>query len=243
MDLIKEYTPISDEEIERLRNEIKSKYENNLRQFGVWEKADDSYAMYQLIYLYKYKGKAVHKDVVADFVIGHFPNATKDQQVRHLGSQAGYNVLNKGEEYNGEKVPSGYNLLVDLNYPKPDFMARALRRTTTLSSSDFEVIKRSWNYRCATCGEKEGEPHKVSGVIVRLEQGHMDPNLPLGPGNIIPQCQYCNRDMFKNNFVFDENGYPKYINNPNYVLRSPENVKQRMKKVLETNEPEQNEDH
>lgn len=242
MKLIDEYIPISDEEIERLKAEIKNKYDENLKQYGVKQKADDSFAMYQLIYLYKYKGKAVHKDVVAKFVQDHFENATNDQQVRHLGSQDGYNVYNRYEDVNGEKVPSGYNLLIDLDYPKRDFMARALRRNITMNSSDFEELKRAWNYRCATCGAKEGEPHKVSGAIVKLQQGHKDPNKPLEQGNTIPQCQYCNRDYYKDNFVFDDNGYPSKINNPNFVLRSTDDVKRRMKQVLENNMPENNED-
>lgn len=235
MELIDEYTPLSDEEIERLKKEIKNKYDKNLKRYGVKQLSDDSYAMYQLIYLYKHKGKAVHKDVVAKFVQDQFKNAANDQQVRHLGSKFGYNVYNTYEEVNGEKIPSGHSLLVNLNSPRRDFILRANRRDVIINSSDFEKIKKVWEYKCATCGAKEGEPHKVLGEKVKLQRGHKDPNKPLELGNILPQCQYCNRDFFKDNFVFDDNGYPSAINNPAYVLRSTDKVQREMMELIKNN--------
>jgi hypothetical protein len=66
-----------------------------------------------------------------------------------------------------------------------------------------------------------------------LQKGHRDPNKPLEIGNIIPQCQFCNRDMYKDNFVFDEFGRPTAVNNPTYILRSTKQVKQAMLKLLQ----------
>ena len=59
---------------------------------------------------------------------------------------------------------------------------------------DFEEIKKQYGYRCATCGAKEGEEHYFrKGTKVQLQEGHMNPCKPLAEGNIIPQCQICNR--------------------------------------------------
>lgn len=41
----------------------------------------------QLIFLYKYKRKCVHKDLISAFVRKYKPNAALDQQTRHLGTQ------------------------------------------------------------------------------------------------------------------------------------------------------------
>lgn len=232
MELVKNYIAIPEEEIIQLREEIKTKYENNLKQYGVKKLSDNSCAMYQLIYLYRHIGKAVHKDVITRFVQEHFPDANSDQQVRHLGSQHGYNILNRNEVINNEKVPSGYNMLIDLEHPKSQFLNRKEKRKVALTTDDFKAIKKIWNNRCATCGAEEGKPHRVSGEIVKLQKGHINPNEALKEGNIIPQCQYCNRDYYKDLFIFNEDGYPYCINNPAFVLRSSDAVKRQIKELL-----------
>ena len=73
-------------------------------------------------------------------------------------------------------------------------------------SGDFESIKAKYDYRCATCGSKEGEKHFIEkSIITTLQQGHMDPSKELKEGNIIPQCQFCNR-ADRNRWVYDAKG-------------------------------------
>ena len=247
------YTDISTQEIIKLAKEIVNLHKKNLAKYGVkkiWTKtfeehmAEDysdedllqelSAQFLQLIFLYKYKGKLVSKDLIAKFVGNIKPNAARDQQVRHLGGQFFYYVLVKnslipGTEY---KVPSGYYLLVSMEEPNPKIVSEGEKRKKRLSNEEFEKVKRDYHYCCATCGRKEGliDP-RMNGVAIKLQQGHMDPSKPLGPENVIPQCQYCNQTTL-NNFEMSENGTVKAIANPNFVLRSLPQVKLEMSMVL-----------
>jgi hypothetical protein len=69
--------------------------------------------------------------MVSEFVRKHIPNAAFDQQVRHLGSQYLWYVLNKGAKIPNanEKVPSGYNYLFSIEVANPIAVALALKRT------------------------------------------------------------------------------------------------------------------
>jgi hypothetical protein len=63
-----------------------------------------------------------------------------------------------------------------------------------------------YNYHCATCGSEEAKEHLFrKGVLVSLQKGHMNPNAPLIEGNIIPQCQICNR-CDRNRWIYDKTG-------------------------------------
>jgi len=64
-----------------------------------------------------------------------------------------------------------------------------------------------------------------------LEQGHMDPNLPLGPGNVIPQCQVCNKP-YRDNVVFTSEGYVWALGNAVLVDRSSADVKLQVLQLL-----------
>ena len=99
-------------------------------------------------------------------------------------------------------IPKGYYKLITLETPYP---AYCFERREGFKG-DFETIKKEYNYRCATCGSKEGEEHLFrKGVIVKLQEGHMNPSKPLVEGNIIPQCQICNRPD-RNKWIFDKTG-------------------------------------
>lgn len=233
IDIINEFIDIEKDECDKLWQEIKTKHELNLSIYNVKLPTENTSKYYQLIYLYKYINCLVKKDVIADFVISKIPSAGKDQQVRHLAAD-GFNLIVKGGKIinTDETVPSGYYLLQTLDFPKPEFMAKSLKRVSLLKVNDFEKIKKIYNNRCATCGSKEGEPHRVSGKLVELQQGHMDPNRPLEVGNIIPQCQYCNQNIYKDFFVFNEDGYPIKISNPEFVLRSDKYVRRQIYELI-----------
>jgi hypothetical protein len=91
-------------------------------------------------------------------------------------------------------------------------------------------LKIVYDNRCVNCGALENHHHpRFRDTIVVLQKGHIDPNKPEVLENIIPQCQICNQ-TYKDNFVYDENGYIKAINNENFVLRSKIEV---LKKIYE----------
>jgi len=50
----------------------------------------------------------------------------------------------------------------------------------------------------------------------QFAKSHMDPNKPLVPGNIIPQCQKCNRGD-RNRWVYDDKGRVIKVANPNVI--------------------------
>jgi hypothetical protein len=60
----------------------------------------------------------------------------------------------------------------------------------------------------------------------------MDPNKPLVPGNIFPQCQKCNR-ADRNNWVYDEKGRVIKVANPRVIKRSDEEVRWKIYKMLD----------
>ena len=232
MELIRSYQKLSLEEIDQLYSQIEQLYNTNLKQFNIKLPAKNTNKMYQLIYLFYFQGKAVHKDVITTFVQEHNPKASGDQQIRHLSAQNGYYILGKGGEYNYEKVPSGYYMLITLTEPNPNWCNNIDKRRIALKDNNFDSIKKAYDYRCATCGEKEGNIHRYTGKKVILQKGHMNPNKPLTIDNIIPQCEYCNQNVYKNDFIFDEKGHPKSINNPNYILKSTEETQKQMLEIL-----------
>ena len=59
----------------------------------------------------------------------------------------------------------------------------------------------------------------------------MNPSKPLEMGNIIPQCEKCNRPD-RNYFVYNAKGRVIKIADPKFVLKSAEKVKNDMLKLL-----------
>lgn len=96
-------------------------------------------------------------DIVSAFVRKYKPTATLDQQVRHLGTQFLWYVLNKGTKVpdREEVVPSGYNYLVSIETPNPKAVALALKRSGRLAAENFEDLKIVYGGKCATCGMEE----------------------------------------------------------------------------------------
>ena len=59
----------------------------------------------------------------------------------------------------------------------------------------------------------------------------MDPNKPLVAGNIIPQCQKCNRGD-RNRWVYDNKGRVIKLADANFVINFDKDVKQKIYKIL-----------
>ena len=232
MEQINQYIPLSNEEIKNDYNIIKQYHKNFLKKYGITLPAENTNAAYQLIYLFHFMGKPVHKDAISAFVQAQNPNASGDQQVRHLGAQKGFCVIYNGATYNGIKVNRGYYCLFTLEKPNPAWENKQDARAIAVSTNDFDTLKKNYNYCCATCGAKEGSIHRYTGRLVTLQKGHCNPNLPLEAGNIIPQCEYCNQNIYKNDFIFTLEGRPQSINNPRYILKSSESVQKEMLALL-----------
>ena len=126
-----------------------------------------------------------------------------DMQIsRHLSTQLGWNIQN-GTNNTSQGLKRGEFKLISLESTLPDF--KKDRRKTFYTKKSFEDIKEKYDNKCACCGSEEGKPHRYwKSAITKLEMGHMDPTKNLS-GNIIPQCQFCNRQS-KGKWIFDENG-------------------------------------
>lgn len=246
-ELTKQYLNISAAEIKSIHNKIVYCYDAYLKPYGVkklWSddipkdcSDEDLVALLdakelQLIFLYKHLNCFVHKDLVSAFV-RKFKNAALDQQVRHLGSQYLWYVLNKGAKVPNANitVPSGYNYLVSIEMPNPIAVAKALKRSGRLGAKNFAELKWAYGNKCATCGQEEGKKDPRNEEIVVLQQGHMNPRMPLTLENTIPQCQYCNQ-TYKDYFMFNEHGRVIAVNNPLILLKSPKDVQDEMITVL-----------
>ena len=239
---------ISDEEIIEIHYKLLEAYKIYLQPYGVkplWNESvvgvditeDDIKDMndkeLQMIFLYKYKNCFVHKDLVSEFVRKHKPNAGLDQQVRHLGTQNFWYVLNKGVKVpdTDEKVPSGYNYLVSIETPNPKSIKMVLKRAVRSAAKTFSELKYIYDGKCATCGAEEGKVDWRTGKKVTLQQGHMNPRKSLTLENMIPQCEYCNQ-TYQDYFIFDENGRIIAVNNPEFLLKSPKFIQDEMFELL-----------
>ena len=147
--------------------------------------------------------KLISKTDLTSFMKKFYPNTVDVQQARHLGKQSGWAIgTGTRGDFPNENIPSNTYKLISLEYPHPDFNPDRRKGFT----GDFEAIKAQYEYRCATCGSKENEFHLIDkGTKVQLQKGHMNPSLPLEEGNIIPQCQICNR-ADRNRWIYDNNG-------------------------------------
>ncbi len=239
---------ISEDEIIEIHYKLINAFNTNLKAYGVktlWNELYEDIKIsksdiknltdkeLQMIFLYKYKNCFVHKDLVSDFVRKHKINAGLDQQVRHLGTQCYWYVLNKGSYVpdTNEKVPSGYNYLVSIETPNPKAVKMVLKRANRNSAINFEQLKYVYDNKCATCGLEEGKIDWRTGKRVKLQQGHMNPRKELKLNNTIPQCEYCNQ-TYKDYFQFDENGRVISVNNPEILLKSPKDIQDEMIEVL-----------
>ena len=247
---VESYLDISISELRSLHQKIVMSYDTYLKSYGVkqvWkdveqninEMSDEEFINYldvkelQLIFLYKHIHCFVHKDLVSEFVRKYKPSAALDQQVRHLGTQLLWYVLNKSAKVpdKDEVVPSGYNYLVSIETPNPKAVALALKRSGRLAAKSFDDLKIVYENKCATCGIDEGKKDTRNGLVVALQQGHMNPRKPLTLDNTIPQCQYCNQ-QYLDYFCFNEHGRVVAVNNPYILLKSPRDIQDEMIEIL-----------
>jgi len=160
-----------------------------------------------LVYLANHMGEVVKKRDVERDVFGARGVNSKDlQELRHLGKQVGFNVLQGGQLYQGLVLKKGTYVLVDFKTVN-EFWSFKRRNTSNL---DFNSLKKEYDYKCATCGGLEGEEHRYTGKIIVLEKGHMDPREEITNENSIPQCNDC-QTYYKDRAVFDKQGRVRFF--------------------------------
>ena len=229
---------VSDSKLMECYLELKEKHAKYLEKYGVKFprlKSGDNYTKDALVLIYLYLNfqKPVSKEDLTNF-LGHYGERPNDvQQARHLGQQKGWYIISgqrhdrECDEYN---VRPGEYALISVEKYYPNFTN--LRRMDNLTGDEWESIKRQYNYRCATCGSIEGEPNiHYPNITTQLQKGHKDPNKSLEFGNIIPQCDSCNRQD-RNNFVYNDKGRVIKIANPRFVLRSSKPIKKEIYDLL-----------
>jgi hypothetical protein len=205
---------LSDEEIREIYTVVMTYHQQYLAEAGVklpqLEKGG-RFTKDALVLVYLAQGypntQWFTKDELTEFVRLHYPNTNDVQSGRHLGMQRGfYIVSSRRGNYlpEGAPPPKGDSyLLVTLEKPHPAFVPK---RRSPNTDSDFEAVKQRYDYRCATCGSREGEMNlRYKNQRTQLQRGHRNPKLPLEGDNIIPQCQFCNR-ADRNYWVYDERG-------------------------------------
>ena len=211
------------------RAELKVAYDDiarihrtHLAQHGVRLPDENSYKWVWLGMLHFHSGERVHKNRISDAVRSIYPEAARDQQVRHL-KRDGWNI-------EGER---GYHSLGNPYQPSPDFVNERARRQGRLSAESFDDLKTSFGNRCATCGAVEGEPDPRYGAdAVQLQQGHQNPDSgSTDLSNIIPQCQFCNRAYLRD-FVFDDRGRVKAVADVGPVRRASQPVQRKIWEFL-----------
>jgi len=171
--------------------------------------------------------KKISKGELTQFIRQYYPDVNDVQQARHLGAQKGWFIAAGGRDNRNVVLTRGEYKLITLKKPYPAFHGHRIEQT-----EDWEELKKRYRYRCATCGSIEGEPNiHWPNTITRLQKAHINPNLPLEAGNIIPQCQKCNR-ADRNNWVYDERGRVIKLSNPNIIKRSDEEIRWKVYKIL-----------
>lgn len=231
------FVKLSNEQIETQYHLIKNYYEKYLKKFNVKMPdlidSNKKFTKNALVLVYlslNYpKTNIVSKTEITQFVRYFYKDTNDVQQPRHLGAQDGWWIVAGGRDNIVLKVPKGSYQLYTLEEPYPDFK-KGHRITDT---SDWEKIKESYGFRCATCGSREGGPHfHWSGTKTKLQKAHQDPNKPLGPGNIIPQCQKCNR-ADRNRWVYDDKGRVIKLADAKFVKNFDKEVRKKIYQILQ----------
>ncbi len=222
--------------IESIYKTICEFHEKYLKQFGVkLPKLYDSQNNFTrdalvLTYLaYDYPNtRKVSKEELTKFVRSYYPNTNDVQQARHLGAQAGWWIVAGGRDNIVLRIERGSYQLYTLEQPYPGF-----KKGHRISETDnWDEIKEKYNFRCATCGSQENKPHfHWPATKTILQKSHMDPNKPLVAGNIIPQCQKCNRGD-RNRWVYDEKGRVIKLADASFVRNFDKEVRENIYRIL-----------
>jgi len=193
---------------------------------------NEKYTRDSLVLIYLMQGypktKPVSKSELTSFIKEYFPNTNDVQQARNLGAQKGWFILSgtRKDIHSLDTIIPGEYLLVSLEKPYPDFTNERRKNETMLD--EWDNLKMQYGNRCATCGSEEGKVNfRWRNTITKLQKGHIDPTKPLKTGNIIPQCEKCNR-ADRNNWIYDKKGRVISIANAAIIDRCDIKIKKEM---------------
>lgn len=229
------YKKLSKTEINNQYKIIKSYHERFLKQFDVklpkLKNGDGSYTKDSLVLVYLSIGypntRPISKTELTKFVRGFYSEVNDVQQARHLGAQKGWWIVAGGRDNIVLSVKTGFYQLHSLQEPYPAFHGHRVSNT-----DDWDEIKKEYGYRCATCGSIENKPNlNWPATKTKLQKSHMDPNKPLISGNIIPQCQKCNRGD-RNRWVYDQRGRVIKLAKPLFVKNFDKDVRWKIYLIL-----------
>ncbi len=227
---------MSIKEIETTYELIENYYERYLKKYGVklpkLRDKNNNFTKDALVlcYLARFYPNTVvvTKNELTNFIRKFYPDVNDVQQARHLGAQKGWFISSGGRDNVHVKKVGEYRL-ISLEKPYPNFK---FHRNYKITTNQWEEILKLYNYRCATCGSKDGEKHlHWNNTITKLQKSHKDPRFPLEGDNIIPQCQKCNR-AYRNFWIFDEKGRVRGIANPSVILKCDENMQFQIYQIL-----------
>ncbi|MGQ9705722.1 MAG: hypothetical protein ACUVWP_01790 [bacterium] len=226
---------LNDDDIKSIYNFISKYYKRYLKKYGVKlpelrnSKGDYTKDALVLVYLSQNypNTNIVSKEELTGFIRKFYPSVNDVQQARHLGAQEGWFIAAGGRDNRDVKLSRGEYKLISLTKPYPAFHGHRIEIT-----GDWKILKRRYGYRCATCGSREGKPNfNWPNTITRLQKSHIVPNKPLIVGNIIPQCQKCNR-ADRNNWVYNKRGRVIKLANPIIIKRSDDEIRWKVYKIL-----------
>lgn len=227
---------LSKKSIEKIYRIICAFHEKHLKQYGVvlpsLLNTHGDYIKDALVLVYLAKDypntKMVSKEELTRFIRGFYPNTNDVQQARHLGAQKGWWIVAGGRDNIVLNLKRGSYQLHTLEQPYPGF-TQGHRIAVT---DDWETLKARYSFRCATCGFQEGQPHlHWPATKTKLQKAHMDPNKSLIAGNIIPQCQKCNRGD-RNRWIYDNKGRVIKLADPNVIKTCGQDVQKAVYKIL-----------
>ncbi len=225
---------MTDKEIEEVYQIVKDYHEKYLKKHGVGlpklRHADGNYVKDALVLVYLARfypsTVAVMKGELTEFIRKFYPKTNDVQQARHLGAQKGW-FISAGGRDNVHVKKSGEYRLLTLERPYPNFKGHRIEAT-----SDWEKVKHQYGNRCATCGSEEDKKNlHYPNTITKLQKAHIDSSKPLIKGNIIPQCQKCNR-AYRDFWIFDERGRVRGIAKPAIIKKCNEKVKRGIYRIL-----------
>jgi len=225
------------ESIKRIYETITEYHKNYLNKYGVklpkLYNKEGKFTKDALVLIYLSNNypntKKVEKKELTHFIRRYYPDTNDVQQARHLGAQSGWWIVAGGRDNIVLEIERGTYQLYTLEKPYPGFK-KEIRKFN--DDDIWKSIKKIYNFRCATCGSKEGEPHfHWPGTITKLQKAHMNPNKPLTEGNIIPQCQKCNR-ADRNRWVYDKKGRVIKLADARFVKNFDVDVRKKIYKIL-----------
>lgn len=221
---------LSVKQIKKSYLEIEKYHRKYLAEKGVSLPAlekNDKFTKDALVLIYLFQGypntRPVTKTELTQFIREYYPEVNDVQQARHLGAQKGWYILSGSRDNIVLSLNSGEYQLYSLEKAYPKY-----KRHRDFAELDWEDLKKAYGNRCATCGSEEGKPHlHWPDTRTEIQQAHMNPQKPLEKGNIIPQCQKCNRGD-RNRWIYDNKGRVVGISNAAVI----ENCSQEIKRAI-----------